>query len=92
MLGFNMDFAPVVDVITPARTHPSNGLYSRGFGSSAEESADLAGEFLATLALNGVIGCLKHFPGLGAAEFDSHEQLPLIDIPESVTDAVDLFP
>jgi beta-N-acetylhexosaminidase len=92
LLGFNMDFAPVVDVITAERSHPSNGLYSRAFGQTAEETADLAGEFLSTLALDGVVGCLKHFPGLGAAAIDSHEDLPSIELPESVIDDVDLFP
>ncbi|MCX7896229.1 MAG: hypothetical protein N2447_09825, partial [Thermoanaerobaculum sp.] len=36
----------------------------------------LAGAFLAGLEAFGVRGCLKHFPGLGSGEVDSHEQLP----------------
>jgi len=92
ILGFNMDFAPVVDVITPERSNPSNGLYSRAFGSTAEEATDLAGEFLSILSLKGVVGCLKHFPGLGAARVDSHEELPSISVPESELGEIDLYP
>lgn len=92
ILGFNMDFAPVVDVITPERSNPSNGMYSRAFGTSAEEAADLASGFLSTLALNGVVGCLKHFPGLGAAAVDSHEELPSIFLSERDLEETDLYP
>ncbi len=91
-LGLNMDFAPVVDVISQERSEISNGLYSRGFGSSQEDVVELAGEFLGTLASNGVMGCLKHFPGLGASKVDSHEQLPSVEISKAEFDAIDLFP
>lgn len=91
-LGFNMDFAPVVDVIDDARSGPSNGLVSRTFGTSKETVAELAGEFLSVLQANGVTGCLKHFPGLGASRVDSHEELPSVDIEESELREIDLFP
>jgi len=91
-LGLNMDFAPVVDVITTERAQVSNGLYSRGFGASREDVVELAGEFLDTLASNGVMGCLKHFPGLGASRVDSHEQLPSVAITKDEFESVDLYP
>ena len=91
-LGLNMDFAPVVDVITTERAQVSNGLYSRAFGASPEDVVELAGEFLDTLASNGVMGCLKHFPGLGASGVDSHEQLPLVSIAKDEFGSVDLYP
>ncbi len=80
ILGFNMNFAPVVDVITPARRQFSNGLFSRTFGESKEDAAAFAGAYLDELQRSGVIGCLKHFPGLGATEIDSHEDLPQVKI------------
>lgn len=92
ILGFNMDFAPVVDVIDDERSKYSNGLFSRTFGKSKENAEAFAGMFLKTLQANGVAGCLKHFPGLGAARVDSHEELPVVDISESELFETDLFP
>jgi beta-N-acetylhexosaminidase len=92
ILGFNMDFAPVVDVIDSERAKYSNGLFSRTFGNSKEDVTELAREFLRVLQAGGVAGCLKHFPGLAASRVDSHEELPVVDIPESELDATDLYP
>jgi len=92
ILGFNMDFAPVVDAMDEERSKHSNGLFSRTFGKSKEEVTALAGEFLETLQTNGVIGCLKHFPGLGASQVDSHEELPVVNVEEELLSHVDLFP
>jgi len=91
-LGFNMDFAPVVDVVVAERAAFSNGLHSRAFGVSQDEVAAFATAFLETLQSNGVIGCLKHFPGLGASDVDSHEELPRVRIEEEEFRAVDLHP
>lgn len=92
LLGFNMDFAPVVDVIDEQRSGFSNGLHSRSFGSSADEVVRLAGEFLSELQKNGCLGCVKHFPGLGASEVDSHEELPLVSVTKQEFQSVDLLP
>jgi beta-N-acetylhexosaminidase len=92
ILGFNMNFAPVVDVIDYTRSTSSNGLHSRVFGSSSQEVVELAGTFLQVMQENGCAGCLKHFPGLGAATVDSHEELPSIELTADQLFAVDLFP
>lgn len=92
ILGFNMDFAPVVDVIDEARLQTSNGLFTRAFGLSPQNVVELAGSFLTALQTAGCLGCLKHFPGLGASEVDSHEELPHVDISLSVLENVDLYP
>ncbi|MBC7900401.1 MAG: hypothetical protein H7070_10155 [Saprospiraceae bacterium] len=92
ILGFNMNFAPVVDVIDESRSHFSNGLHSRAFGKSAEEAAELANVFLNVLQENDCLGCLKHFPGLGASEVDSHEELPNVNILNDEFEGVDLLP
>lgn len=91
-LGFNTNFAPVVDVVTPERASFNNGLHSRAFGTSADEVIELAGTFLEELEAGGCIGCLKHFPGLGAAEVDSHEELPQVNIDGEAFESVDLRP
>ena len=91
-LGFNMDFAPVVDVIDERRSAFSNGLHSRAFGRSKEDAANFAASFLTALQENGIIGCLKHFPGLGASEADSHKELPTVAIDEHEFYETDLYP
>lgn len=92
ILGFNMDFAPVVDVLNDDRLKFSNGLFPRVFGRSEDAAADLAGSFLATLQNIGVLGCLKHFPGLGASNVDSHEELPHVLVDEAEFEKIDLHP
>jgi beta-N-acetylhexosaminidase len=92
ILGFNMDFAPVVDVIDDRRSRHQNGLLSRTFGNSTAEVVALAGKFLMALQSSGIHGCLKHFPGLGASQVDSHEELPVVDIPETELNDIDLAP
>lgn len=92
ILGFNIDLAPVVDVMDASRSDRSNGLYSRSFGQSKEQVAEFAKAFISGLAEFGVLGCLKHFPGLSAARVDSHEELPEVDIVREELDEIDLFP
>ena len=91
-LGFNMDFAPVVDVIDHARSARTNGLFSREFGRSKDDVVSLAGTFLDTIQKGGIIGCIKHFPGLGGAGVDSHEELPQVTISEEELLSTDVFP
>jgi beta-N-acetylhexosaminidase len=92
ILGFNMDFAPVVDVAGQNRVQTSNGLFSRAYGSSPDEVVELAGSVLDTLESSGIVGCLKHFPGLGASEVDSHDELPVVEIGRETFEKVDLYP
>ncbi len=92
ILGFNMNFAPVVDVVDEHRKQFLNGLYSRSFGNSKEDVIKLAGAYLNILQTNGCLGCLKHFPGLGASEVDSHEELPLVNLSRQELFANDLQP
>lgn len=92
ILGFNTDFAPVVDVIDANREKDNNGLYSRAFGKNAAEATKLAGAFLNELQGGGILGCIKHFPGLGAAAVDSHEELPSVEIDDTELESIDLLP
>lgn len=92
ILGFNMNFAPVLDVIDTERTKSGNGLYSRAFGNSKEEVAEFALAYLENLEKKGCLGCLKHFPGLGAAAVDSHEELPQVLLSQNELFETDLFP
>lgn len=91
-LGLNMNFAPVVDVIDQARSKSFNGLYSRSFGNSKAEVVELAAAYLESLQSKGCLGCLKHFPGLGASVVDSHEELPIVYLTREEFFEVDLLP
>jgi beta-N-acetylhexosaminidase len=92
IFGLNMNFAPDVDVIDEDRSKFSNGLHSRAFGRSKDDAAKLSSAFLKTMQDGGVFGCLKHFPGLGASEVDSHKELPSVSISEDELREVDLHP
>lgn len=92
VLGFNMNFAPVVDVIDENRDNFSNGLQSRAFGKSATEVIEMAEVYLRTLQEKGCLGSLKHFPGLGAIEVDSHDELPSVYFTEDEFFQIDLLP
>lgn len=92
LLGFNMDFAPVVDVIDDERGKHSNGLFSRTYGSSKVDATEFARAFLNSLQSKGIVGCIKHFPGLGAAQVDAHEDLPVVNISAAELVDTDLFP
>lgn len=68
-LGFNLDFAPDADVWS----NPENEVVRhRSFGSDAALVADMSMEVLYGLNENGIYGSLKHFPGHGATEGDTH--------------------
>lgn len=92
MLSFNMNFAPVVDVMGEHRGGNANGLYSRAFGNDKETVGELADAYLDTLQSGGCLGCIKHFPGLGASQTDSHEDLPIVNLTREDLFATDLFP
>jgi beta-N-acetylhexosaminidase len=92
ILGFNMNFAPVMSIMTEDRDLLSNGLYSRSFGRSPGEVLGYTTVYMRGLQRAGCIGCLKHFPGIGAGEVDSHEQMPVVRLSHDDLIAQDLAP
>ena len=92
MLGFNMNFAPVMSIMTDDRDLLSNGLYSRSFGRSPGEVLGYTTVYLRGLQGTGCLGCLKHFPGIGAGEVDSHEEMPVVQLSHDDLIAQDLAP
>ena len=74
-LGFNVDFAPVLDLAFEASRRV---MSSRSVSANPRETVAYAREFLAGLRAAGVLGCGKHFPGLGEGKLDSHHELPVI--------------
>lgn len=76
-LGFNVDFAPVLDVLT----EPTNlAIGDRVFGTTVEQVIPRARSFLRGLQSTGIMGSLKHFPGQGDAKVDTHYGTARIDI------------
>ncbi|HKM48412.1 MAG TPA: beta-N-acetylhexosaminidase [Terriglobales bacterium] len=88
-LGFNVDFAPVLDLAFEASR---SVMSSRAVSANPRETAAYAREFLAGLRASKVLGCGKHFPGLGEGKLDSHHKLPVIQKPLKRLWAEDLFP
>ncbi len=74
-LGFDWDFAPVLDV----DTNPDNPVIGdRSFGSDPAVVASLGVALARGLESVGVASCGKHFPGHGDTELDSHVALPIL--------------
>ena len=92
MLGFNTNFAPVMSIMTEDRDLLSNGLYSRSYGRSPGEVLGYTTVYMRGLQGTGCLGCLKHFPGIGAGEVDSHEEMPVVQLSHDDLIAQDLAP
>jgi beta-N-acetylhexosaminidase len=88
-LGFNLDFAPVLDLAFPASR---NVMGTRAVSADPNAVALYAREFLEGLTKCRVLGCGKHFPGLGEGDLDSHHELPVIDKPLKRLWTEDLLP
>ncbi len=75
--GINLNFAPCCDT----NTNPNNPIIGeRAFSSNPEEVIKGARIVLDVYEQNGIIPCIKHFPGHGDADCDSHLTLPKIDL------------
>jgi beta-N-acetylhexosaminidase len=88
-LGFNMNFAPVLDLSEPGA---ANGIGDRAFGTDPELVSRLGRAYLEGLASAGVAGVTKHFPGLGPTAVDSHLELPRLRCEEPAFRSRDLRP
>ena len=69
-LNFNMDFAPVADVLT---NKENTVVKKRSFGSDEKLVSDMVAAEVKGFLHNAVICSLKHFPGHGNTEADSHK-------------------
>lgn len=89
LLGFNTDFAPVLDV----DTNPDNPVIGdRSFATDAACVTRHGLAFARGLQSAGVIACGKHFPGHGDTDLDSHFALPRLSHDRARLDAVELAP
>ena len=74
-LGINNDLAPDVDV------NLVNGydMVTRTFGNDPQSVIKFAGAYLRAMQSDGVVACIKHYPGLGDAVSDAHKGLPVVN-------------
>ena len=77
-LGFNWNFAPVLDL----NNNPDNPVIAeRSFGADPETATRIALAWMEGSESEGVACCVKHFPGHGDTHVDSHRALPTVDKP-----------
>ncbi|MGE5334268.1 MAG: glycoside hydrolase family 3 protein [Nitrososphaerota archaeon] len=86
--GINTDLAPVVDV----RLVPTQIEGPRLYGNDPATVTTYAAQFLNGLQQNGVIGTLKHWPGIGDANQDPHLTLPVIDRTRAQLESTEFAP
>lgn len=87
--GIDVDCAPMCDVRLP-ETH--SFLHSRCYGTEAGRVAELARAVAEGLMAGGVLPVMKHMPGHGRAQVDSHADLPRVTASLEELDAVDFAP
>jgi beta-N-acetylhexosaminidase len=78
VLGFDVDFHPVVDLDD---SEGANAIGPRSFGTDPGRVTACAAAALHGLASAGIAGCLKHFPGLGGTDLDTHRALATSWVP-----------
>jgi len=88
-LGFNWNFAPVLDL----NNNPHNPVIAeRSFGAEPKRAAELAMAWMAGSHAEGVACCVKHFPGHGDTHVDSHRDLPTVNKPLEQLEAFEFAP
>ncbi len=88
-LGFNLDFAPVADVVDPSR---SDTMGLRSFSSDATVAAGMVRAEVEGFEAAGLLCCAKHFPGIGSAAGDSHDGSITIEKTVEELEEVDFVP
>jgi beta-N-acetylhexosaminidase len=88
-LGFNLNFAPTVDV----NVNPLNPVINvRSYGEDAQIVAELGSAQMAAMQGQGMMATLKHFPGHGDTSVDSHTGLPRVEHGRQQIENSDLLP
>ncbi|MGH2362021.1 MAG: glycoside hydrolase family 3 N-terminal domain-containing protein, partial [bacterium] len=88
-LGFNVNHTPVLDVNTDSR-NPIIGV--RAFGEDPEQVSRLGIAYMQAAQAAGMLTTVKHFPGHGATQVDSHLDLPVVDKDRRQLDREELLP
>ncbi|WP_232787949.1 glycoside hydrolase family 3 N-terminal domain-containing protein [Paraglaciecola sp. MB-3u-78] len=92
-LGFNVNFAPTMDVNVNVNVNPLNPVINvRSYGEDANIVAQLGKAQMIAMQRQGMIATLKHFPGHGDTSVDSHTGLPRVEHDIQQIEAIDLKP
>jgi beta-N-acetylhexosaminidase len=92
LVGFNLDFAPVLDVLGSNINPDDSVIGDRSYGSDPEIVGELGTIVIRTMRSAGLIPCCKHFPGHGGTSVDSHTDLPQDTRSWEVIEKNDLIP
>jgi len=88
-LGVHINFAPVVDI----NNNPKNPVIGfRSFGDDKLQVARKAGAYMKGMQDKGILVSLKHFPGHGDTDVDSHYDLPQLNFDRGRLDSLEMFP
>lgn len=88
-LGININFAPVVDI----NNNPRNPVINyRSFGENKENVARKGEAYMKGMMDEGIIVSLKHFPGHGDTDVDSHYDLPTLNFSKERLSTIEMYP
>ncbi len=88
-IGVHVNFAPVADVNNNARNPVIN---TRSFGETPDAVSRFVAAYVRGLHAGGMLATLKHFPGHGDTDVDSHIGLPILTQPRDRLDRIELPP
>ena len=88
-LGINVNLAPDVDV---ALIPDAPDQVTRTFGYTVDSVINYAGPYMKAMQSDGVLACIKHYPGLGDANIDAHFGLPVVNRTKDQIYATELAP
>jgi beta-N-acetylhexosaminidase len=83
-LGFNLDFAPVLDI--------SSRMQGRTYGTTPQQVTSFGEQACRGLRDSGVLFTIKHFPGMGRSETDPHTEKSVVNVPQQTILQEDLLP
>ena len=83
-LGFNLDFAPVLDI--------SSRMHGRTYGTTPRQVTVFGEQACRGLKDSGVLFTIKHFPGMGRSETDPHTEKSVVNVPQQTILQEDLLP
>ncbi len=89
LMGMHLNFAPVADI----NNNPRNPVINyRSFGDNKYNVAEKAAAYMLGMQDGGILTSIKHFPGHGDTEVDSHKDLPQLKFDRARLDSLEMFP
>lgn len=89
LLGMHINFAPDVDI----NNNPKNPVIGfRSFGDNKYRVAEKAAAYMKGMQDEGILVSLKHFPGHGDTDVDSHYDLPQLNFDKNRLDTLEMYP